>query len=462
MVDFSLFSFIFFFSLVSISLIIISFSGIYLREQERKYFLSFKILFIISMFLIILGGDLFSLFIGWEGLGITSFILIRFHRTFYCLRASIKTVIINRVGDIFFILSLSLRLFQSPAFLPLLAVAIFRKRAQFPISSWLPAAMAAPTPVRALVHSSTLVTAGIWLAIKLQFNLYLLLTIIGGLTILLGGVFAFLEKDEKKIVAFSTLSQLGLITFLLGVSFYDVVFLHLIYHAFFKSLLFVTLGFTIICSSHNQRKFLRELSCSFFILFSFSICLLSIIGVFFLSGFFSKHIMVIYICEKWYWIISIIFLIGVILTSLYRWRLLRKVFLIRKIRIEGRKLFLVSIFLITIGGGALKWTTSSLETDFSLFGWMFIFGVIFFLLKKERFFLVIDVTIKQTKEVILAEEEVLWVNKWIRYRWEILEKGISLKLFLIFFLTLMLVKFSYSLLKHHPEDVETWFFISVR
>jgi NADH-ubiquinone oxidoreductase chain 5 len=148
--------------------------------------------------------------------------------------------------------------------------------------------MAAPTPVSALVHSSNLVTAGVWLFIK--FSLVgPLVSLFGGLTVLAGGLFAVFEKDMKKVVAFSTLSQIGLVGFFLGLGLVDRAFSHMLVHAFFKSLLFICVGFFIVTSAHNQSQTRIFKDYRLLVRSCFVISVLSMAGLPFFSGFFSKH-----------------------------------------------------------------------------------------------------------------------------------------------------------------------------
>lgn len=179
----------------------------------------------------------------------------------------------------------------------LIILAGITKRAQIPFSAWLPAAIAAPTPVSALVHSSTLVTAGVYLLIR--FNVLLLdsflgkaLLIIGGLTIFIAGIGANLEIDLKKIIALSTLSQLGLIIRILALGFYKLAFFHLLTHALFKALLFICAGVIIhqIKNSQDIRYmggFINfiPLTSSFFSVSNLALC-----GTPFLAGFYSKDL----------------------------------------------------------------------------------------------------------------------------------------------------------------------------
>jgi NADH-ubiquinone oxidoreductase chain 5 len=171
------------------------------------------------------------------------------------------------------------------------------KRAQYPFRAWLPAAIAAPTPVRALVHSSTLVTAGVYLVIRLRLNLTLrdsvcqLLLFSGAITCILGGFRAIFENDIKKIIAFSTLRQLGLIMFCLGLGIPLLALLHLFTHAIFKALLFLRAGLILISSFGTQD--LRQLGSLLFrnplLVVIFNIRRLCLVGAPFVRAFYSKH-----------------------------------------------------------------------------------------------------------------------------------------------------------------------------
>lgn len=258
--------------------------------------------FVISMLLLILSESYLAIFLGWEGLGITSFLLIVFYQNWIRLRGGLMTLLTNRLGDrvllIRFSYWLSLRLLSSIyqkgtvlAFLLFLLVTL-TKRAQVPFTRWLPAAIAAPTPVRALVHSSTLVTAGIWLLVRfsqVRVGLSLVLLILGRVTLLLASIAALIEVDGKKVVALSTLRQLGLIFIALSLGNRLICLFHLLMHAFAKANLFLIVG-NFLHIRFSQQDY-RQLSSgveggTIFIIIFVSVIRLS--GVIFSRGFFSK------------------------------------------------------------------------------------------------------------------------------------------------------------------------------
>jgi len=289
-----------------------SFSYMYMREdpfQTRFHWILLS--FVASINLLIFSGSVFFLFIGWDGLGITSFALIIYYQRQESLRAGFQTLIINRIGDALIVFSTFLFVIlgqfthmtlpdnQWVFFLVLtLIFAGLTKRAQYPFRSWLPAAMAAPTPVRALVHSSTLVTAGIFLIIRLRYWIPLsdegckVLLFCGSVTCLLGGWAATYENDIKKIIALSTLSQLGVIVFCLGLSLPSLALFHLYTHALFKALLFIAAGHVLMATFGSQDiRLLGGIGLLIpFTSVIFAVSRFCLIGAPFLSAFYSKHL----------------------------------------------------------------------------------------------------------------------------------------------------------------------------
>lgn len=258
--------------------------------------------FVISMLLLILSESYLVIFLGWEGLGITSFLLIVFYQNWIRLRGGLITLLTNRLGDrvllIRFSYWLSLRLlsfiYQKGtilAFLLFLLVTL-TKRAQVPFTRWLPAAIAAPTPVRALVHSSTLVTAGVWLLVRfnqMRVQLSWALLMLGRVTLILASIAALMEVDGKKVVALSTLRQLGLIFMAISLGNRLICLFHLLIHAFAKANLFLIVG-NFLHIRFSQQDY-RQLSSGvergtiFIVMF---VSILRLRGVIFSRGFFSK------------------------------------------------------------------------------------------------------------------------------------------------------------------------------
>nr|UUA63015.1 NADH dehydrogenase subunit 5 [Ruditapes philippinarum] len=287
------------------------FSGFYLsHENFLKRFFFLVQLFVLSMILLILFPNYLGLMVGWDGLGVVSFLLVVYYLSSNSLSAGMITALSNRIGDVCFLLVIGLMssmlsysmwgvLLMSGFFMGfLMMLGSMTKSAQVPFSAWLPEAMAAPTPVSTLVHSSTLVTAGVYVVIR--FSEYLgelekyLLMVFSMVTMFLAGSSACAEVDMKKVVALSTLSQVGMMMFVISVGANTIAFFHLLVHAFFKALMFMCVGGVIFYSGSCQDA--RLLGGAWFklpltsVLFLFSN--LSLMGFPFFSGFYSKELIV--------------------------------------------------------------------------------------------------------------------------------------------------------------------------
>merc|ERR550519_1208562 len=271
--------------------------------------------------------------LGWDGLGLTSFLLVIFYKNRKRLGSGILTVILNRTGDCFFLLVLAFGLGNGyvgsvcPTRAAILILLSITKSAQFPFRSWLPAAIAAPTPVSALVHSSTLVTAGVFILIRFSPGLpFYWLLFIGSLTIMLAGFSAFFENDIKKIVALSTLSQLGVIIVSISIGLVDFTFFHLCTHAIFKALIFLCVGVGIhsVWGSQDLRSYG---SLRFGIVYPYVLLILasaSLLGFPFISGFYRKNLIVeSFVNMNQSFIFLLIFLLGIGLTTGYSVKLIK-------------------------------------------------------------------------------------------------------------------------------------------
>nr|YP_009407683.1 NADH dehydrogenase subunit 5 [Meghimatium bilineatum]AKK32352.1 NADH dehydrogenase subunit 5 [Meghimatium bilineatum] len=292
-----------------ISMCVFSFSCTYMKNDPHYWrFTHILSLFVLSMNFLIYSASLFALLIGWDGLGLVSFLLIIYYSNTESFKSGFLTLLINRFGDLFIVAGV-LVLIQLGNFnlyieksswvlLCLLVLASLTKSAQYPFSAWLPAAMAAPTPVSALVHSSTLVTAGVYLLIRLSINSPLnahmtsMLCFLGSLTCLLGGYAAMYENDLKKIIALSTLSQLGLMIFSLSIHLPYLALFHLYMHAIFKALLFICAGHVLILTYGLQDLRLMGgiLLQNPFLSLIFSTSALALVAFPFLNSFYSKHL----------------------------------------------------------------------------------------------------------------------------------------------------------------------------
>ena len=331
-------------------------------DKDYSRFFSYISFFTFAMLLLVMSDNFIQMFIGWEGVGLASYLLIGFwHSKASAISANLKAFLVNRIGDLFFIIGVVIifSIFNSFNFsvifdeinylkdpndlanLELACLFLFigamAKSAQIPLHIWLPDSMEGPTPISALIHAATMVTAGIFLIIRLspiyEVSTYTMDTIliIGAITSLLLGIVGIYQNDIKKVIAYSTISQLGYMICILGAGFYAASFFHLFTHAFFKALLFLSAGAVIISMHHEQdiRK-MGNLRAYLPITYKcFLIGTLCLVGFPLTSGFFSKDLILIslYNDDNFLSLFSyVILVIGTFVTSMYSFRLLFLVF----------------------------------------------------------------------------------------------------------------------------------------
>lgn len=374
-------------------------------DPHLARFVSYLSLFTIFMLFLITANNFLIMFIGWEGVGLCSFLLINFwHTRLQANKSAIKAVLLNRVGDYFLLIAMFLIFYALNTleydiifnevillknqvynindfiffnYLDLICLCLFLgavgKSAQLGLHSWLPDAMEGPTPVSALIHAATMVTAGVFLLIRCSFlfehspNILLLISIIGVLTAIFAASIGLFQNDIKRVIAYSTCSQLGYMVFICGLSGYQVGFFHLSNHAFFKALLFLGAG-SVIHAISDEQDVRRMGGFKNLLPFSYSIFLigsLALIGFPYLSGFYSKDIILEIAYAHYNKIGFITFVLGTIaalFTAFYSTRLLYLVFLsntrLQKVLVinihESNSqifipLLLLSIFSIFIG-----------------------------------------------------------------------------------------------------------------
>nr|ADD83036.1 NADH dehydrogenase subunit 5 [Habrophlebiodes zijinensis] len=299
-----------------ISSLVIYYSYEYMSgDINMSRFIILVLMFVFSMMLLIISPNLISILLGWDGLGLVSYCLVIYYQNTKSYSAGMITALSNRVGDVALLIAIAWLMnygsFNYVFYLEgvsesgelslvggLVVLAAMTKSAQIPFSAWLPAAMAAPTPVSALVHSSTLVTAGVYLLIRFSpllesSNSMKFLLLISGLTMFMAGLGANFEFDLKKIIALSTLSQLGLMMSLLAMGFSKLAFFHLMTHALFKALLFMCAGAVIhnMKNSQDLRKMGGLVSQMPLSAICFNVANLALCGTPFLAGFYSKDLM---------------------------------------------------------------------------------------------------------------------------------------------------------------------------
>lgn len=330
----------------------------YMKDDKGygKFFFYFN-LFIASMLLLVLAHSPIIMFIGWEGVGVCSYFLISYYYEDSAnVQAGNKAFIANRIGDFGFIVALTTMIYYigssgfdyinleanigsaSPEVLAFIGVALFvgavGKSAQIPLFVWLPDAMAGPTPVSALIHAATMVTAGVYMIARFHFlyelipNVGLFIAYVGAFSALFAAVIATKQIDIKKILAYSTMSQLGYMFIAVGLGGYSAGIFHVFTHAFFKALLFMGAGAVIVALHHEQNIFKMGgmKNKSKLVFFTMLIATLAITGIPPFAGFFSKDeiLLTAFNSEQYFlWTIGIV---TAILTAYYMFRMIFVVF----------------------------------------------------------------------------------------------------------------------------------------
>nr|ALO70366.1 NADH deshydrogenase subunit 5 [Batrisodes sp. 1 EF-2015] len=373
-----------------ISSMVIFYSKDYMEEEKNiERFIILVFMFVLSMMMMIISPNLISILLGWDGLGLVSYCLVIFYQNVKSNNAGMLTALSNRFGDVALLMAIawmmnygSWNFYYYMDFMKednhmkfimyFVILAAVTKSAQIPFSSWLPAAMAAPTPVSSLVHSSTLVTAGVYLLIRFNkcfnFEMMVFLLFIGSMTMFMAGLSANYEFDLKKIIALSTLSQLGLMFSILSMGEYNLAFFHLLTHALFKATLFMCAG-SMIHSFMNCQDirfmgnliYLMPLTSCIFIISNLSLC-----GLPFLSGFYSKDLILEVVSMNYLnFYIYLVYFISTGFTVSYTFRLIYylmigdlnfySVIMLKDSGIIMLKSMLGLIFLVIMGGSFLMW-----------------------------------------------------------------------------------------------------------
>jgi NADH-quinone oxidoreductase subunit L len=326
----------------------------YMHDDEKMHsFFAYLNLFIFFMITLVIGSNLLVMFIGWEGVGLCSYLLIGFwYKNQDYNDAAKKAFIMNRIGDLGFLIGIFIvgSMFHTLDFttlktaitsaidindlwIAIAALALFigatGKSAQLPLYTWLPDAMAGPTPVSALIHAATMVTAGIFMLTRLNFLFDLapsvqnIIAIVGATTALVAATIALVQNDIKKVLAYSTVSQLGLMFLALGLGAYEVAVFHVITHAFFKACLFLGSGSVIhgLHGEQDMRKMGGLKSAMPITFWTMLIASLAISGIFPLAGFWSKDeiLMTAFHASPILWVVGSV---ASIMTAFYMFRLI--------------------------------------------------------------------------------------------------------------------------------------------
>ena len=381
-------------------------------DPGYQRFFAYISLFTFAMLMLVMSNNFLQLFFGWEAVGLVSYLLIGFwYKKETAIFANLKAFLVNRVGDFGFLLGIAgvvlmtnsldyVEVFgqagaiagQSLEVIPgkpwnamtviciLLFIGAMGKSAQAPLHVWLPDSMEGPTPISALIHAATMVTAGIFMVARMsplyeytETALAVVMTI-GAITAFFMGLLGLVQNDIKRVVAYSTLSQLGYMTVALGASAYGAAIFHLMTHAFFKALLFLAAGSVIIAMHHEQdiRKMgglKKYMPITYWTSLIGSLALIGFPGM---SGFFSKDLLIEAVREShWqgqgavYWIAYLSVLLGVFVTALYSFRMFFLVFHgeermdaeTRSHLHESPKVVTVPLILLAIPSAIIGWIT---------------------------------------------------------------------------------------------------------
>ena len=369
-------------NLTALMIVVVSFVSLmvhiytigYMRDDPGyQRFFSYISLFTFSMLILVMSNNFLQLFFGWEAVGLFSYLLIGFwYQRESAILANLKAFLINRVGDFGFILGIAaivmytnsldyvtvfanaenissqnIEIFSGISWNAmsviciLLFIGAMGKSAQAPLHVWLPDSMEGPTPISALIHAATMVTAGIFMVARMSplfeysETALSVVLVVGSFTAFFMGLLGVVQNDIKRLIAYSTLSQLGYMTVALGVSAYSVAIFHLMTHAFFKALLFLAAGSVIIAMHHeqdirNMGGLKKYMPLTYFTALAGSLALIGFPGT---SGFFSKDIIIETVKHShWmgqgiiYWISYLSVLLGVFVTALYTFRMFFLVF----------------------------------------------------------------------------------------------------------------------------------------
>nr|ACA49828.1 NADH dehydrogenase subunit 5 [Phrynus sp. 1 SEM-2008] len=368
-----------------ISGMILIYSEDYMKgDKSVDRFMYMMVGFITSMGLVVFSSNLILLLFGWDGLGLVSYCLVIYYQNSSSFNAGMITILMNRIGDVGLLVCVGLMMGMfslnyvwyvsieiiwefSLLLVGLMMLAGMTKSAQIPFSAWLPAAMAAPTPVSSLVHSSTLVAAGVFLLIRVGECLGSLGSVLfmsGVLTMMMAGVGANFESDLKKVIALSTLSQLGIMMMIVSLGQWYMAYFHMMIHALFKAMMFMCVGGMIHGSAGNQdvRMFGGMMFSSPMVGVGLSVSSMALMGYPFLAGFYSKDLILEYMSfDKSNMFIFLLLVFSFIMTVSYSlkigfypmWGAVKGGNFMNYMEMKYMNVSMLMLFILSIIGGAM-------------------------------------------------------------------------------------------------------------
>ena len=451
---FNIWSLLFLFIVLIIRIRVIVFSFSYISSLRVLNFVFLYLSFVIRILWLILNNNFYWIIFGWDGLGVVSFLLIVYYINHESVNNGLFTIFQNRVGDLFFVLFIvgviSINLNTSTVViwgLIFLIIGSSVKSAQFPFNAWLLSAIRAPTPISSLVHSSTLVVAGVYILLEFRYCLYDVLEIlklIALLRLLISFYGLINEVDIKKLIAYSTISHVSLMIYLLRYKLFKITYFHLNIHAIFKSLIFICFGFVILSSYHAQDKRLVTLvmlNPIIKIVYYFSCLCLA--GLPFLSGFFSKDLIIEKIISniiEFIFVLTLLLFLGVrmyyrlklisLFKTVYSYSMLEinLVRIIRVLIIIFVRILVINVYLSLVFSVSLERLSSKIRVYFFILGF---FSLSFFTNLSNKFN-VYEKT-KNFKEILILDvyllDKVIYWNMFVCLK--LVGQLSSIKLFLL-------------------------------
>nr|AAS75440.1 NADH dehydrogenase subunit 5 [Neomaskellia andropogonis] len=358
---------------------IMMYSIFYMSQSKNMMFFSKSMLmFVISMMILILSISVITMLLGWEGLGMTSFILILFYNTSKTSSSAKQTMIINRIGDITLMISIMMLMntnssmiisinMKEEMIICMLTISALTKSAQIPFSSWLTEAMMAPTPVSALVHSSTLVTAGVYMILLMEkcmsFTIKMLILTMSLITLIMSSLNSMTEYDMKKIIALSTLSQMSIMFISISMELTEMAFFHMILHASFKSLIFMCASSYISMFNTQDMRLMNINKTLPLTKTAMMVANMALVGIPYTSSFYSKDIIIEMMMTKFLnKLMSTTFVMLMMFTMIYSMKMINlnnnNKMMMKKESMEMKLSTLILLTSTILSGMKMNWLVS--------------------------------------------------------------------------------------------------------